>query len=104
MARVAISPQQLAADILSTSTKMHFYWYMHGVVATEVLNKYLGHVTQSIYQQKKFYLKGRAKTGHKIEKCFIFALSHISHSESSVAVHLPHRVLLHLKQSLLVLF
>ena len=39
-----------------------------------MLNKYSGHVTQSMYSQKAAL---RAKAGHKIGKCFIFALSHI---------------------------
>ena len=48
----AIRPQRPAAVILIVSPKMRFYSYMRGVVATSELNKYSGHVTQSIYPQK----------------------------------------------------
>ena len=70
-----------------------------------MLNQYLGHVTQSIYPQKTVLFEGKDKSWTQNWKMFhICVLAHITHSESSVAVHLPLTVLLHLKQSFLVLF
>ena len=78
---------------------------MCGVVANQVLKKYLDHVTESIYSQKTVLLEGKGKNWtQKCKNFHICIVASIIHSESSVAIHLQHTVLLNLKQSLLVLF
>jgi len=75
------------------------------VVVTKVLNKYTVHVTQSMYSQKAVLFEENGKNWTQNWKMFhICFVAHLTHSDSSVAVHLPHTVLLNLKQSLLILF
>ena len=70
-----------------------------------MLNKYTVHVTQSMYFQKAILFEKNGKNWRQNWKMFhIYFVAHLTHMDSSVAVHLPHTVLLHLKQSLLVLF
>ena len=53
---------------------------------------------------KTVLLEGKGKNWtQNWEKFHICIAANKTHSESSVAVHLPHAMLLHLKQSLLVL-
>ena len=104
-AGVAINLQRPAAVILTASTKTRFapvYAWCGCNVSVEQILRSHNFINLST---KTVLLKGKGKNWTQNWKKFhICIAANKTHSESSVAVHLQYAVLLHLKQSLLVLF